>query len=202
MIKNVVFDFGGVLVEWDPHRLYDDYFGDKEKADWFLANICTMEWNSQMDAGKPFSVGIAELSGLHPEWSTEIHMYYDHWIDMMGNQIPGMQDLVLDLKHKGFRLFGLTNWSAETFPLVEHRYEIFSHLDGMIVSGYEHRIKSSADYFALFLDRFSLTAEECLFIDDNQANVDGAIRIGMNAVRFQNAEQLKEFLKESVVTKR
>ena len=134
-----------------------------------------------------------EIAKEFPEWSAEIHMYRDHWIDMMGNQIPGMEDLIVEFKNKGYKLFGLTNWSAETFPLVKHRYKIFGHLDGMLVSGYEHMIKPGIGYYKLLLEKFFLKAEECLFVDDNQANVDAAISVGMNAVRFQNAEHLKDF---------
>ena len=191
MIKAIVFDFGGVLVDWNPHHVYDAYFGSKEKADWFLANICNMEWNVQMDAGKPFAQGIAELSARYPEWSKEIQMYFDRWIEMMGDQIPGMEELVLELKGKGYRILGLTNWSCETFCQVRHKYPIFGLMDGMLVSGEEHMIKPSEEFFRLLLERFSLKAEECLFVDDNAANVEGALRIGMHAVRFHNAFQLR-----------
>lgn len=190
-INCVVFDYGGVLVDWNPHHLYDAYFGSKEKTDWFLANICTMEWNVQMDAGKPFAQGIAELTALHPEWTREIQMYFDRWIEMMGEQIPGMEALVRELKGKGYRVLGLTNWSSETFCQVRHSYPVFDLMDGMLVSGEEHLIKPSEAFFRLLLERFSLQADECVFIDDNPANVDGARRVGMHALRFQNAGQLR-----------
>ena len=156
MIKNIVFDFGGVLVDWNPHYLYDGYFGSREKADWFLANICTMEWNVQMDGGKPFAQGIAELSAVHPQWSREIQMYFDRWMDMMGEEIPHMRELIQDLKRRGYRIFGLTNWSAETFCQVRHRYGIFDLLEGMTVSGEEHVTKPDQAIYRRLLERFSL----------------------------------------------
>lgn len=194
MIKNIVFDFGGVLVDWNPHYLYDGYFGSREKADWFLANICTMDWNVQMDGGKPFAQGIAELSAVHPQWSREIQMYFDRWMDMMGEEIPHMRELIQDLKRRGYRIFGLTNWSAETFCQVRHKYGIFDLLEGMTVSGEEHVTKPDQAIYRRLIDRFSLTPGECLFIDDNAANVAGAIQAGMAAVRFTDPATLKEYL--------
>lgn len=198
MINTIVFDFGAVLVDWNPHRLFDPYFGSKEKADWFLTNVCNMEWNVQMDAGKPFAQGIAELQARFPEWSKEIQMYFDRWIDMMGEQIPGMEELVLELKGKGYRVLGLTNWSMETFCQVRHSYRVFDLMDGMLVSGEEHLIKPDPAFFQLLLDRFSLRAGECVFIDDNPDNVAAAIGMGMQGIRFQDAGQTRKELKKLI----
>ena len=194
MITTIIFDFGGVLVDWDPHRMLDAYFGSREKADWFIANICTGEWNAQMDAGKPFSQGIAELSAEYPEWSTEIQAYFDRWIEMIGGEIPGMLEVMIDLKRKGYKMYGLTNWSAETFCQVRHKFEVFDQLDGMLVSGEEKMLKPDPAFFQLLVDRFNLNPAECLFIDDNQPNVDGARRFGLNAIRFRDAATLRKEL--------
>ena len=109
MIKNIIFDYGGVLLDWNPHYLYDPYFGDEEKAEWFLTNICTYEWNAQHDNGKPIAEGVAELIAEHPEWKKEIELYYGDFMKMMGGQIPGMEEYVKELKAKGLRVFGLSN---------------------------------------------------------------------------------------------
>lgn len=194
MIRNIIFDFGGVLVDWDPHRLLDNYFCSREKADWFIANICTGEWNAEMDAGKPFAQGIAELSAKHPEWAHEIQLYFDRWIEMIGGEVPGMLQIVKELKAKGYKLYGLTNWSAETFCQVRHKFEVFDQLDGMLVSGEEKMLKPAPEFFQLLVDRFGINPAESLFIDDNQPNVDGAIAFGINAVRFENAETLRKQL--------
>ena len=141
MTRNIIFDFGAVLVDWNPHYVFDNYFGDRDKADRFLSEICNMEWNSQMDAGKPFDQGVAELSAVHPEWKKEIELYRDRWTDMMGDAVPGMYDLVKSLKDRGLKIYGLTNWSAETFYRICGNYPVFSLLDGKVVSGEEHVIK-------------------------------------------------------------
>ena len=192
MVKNIVFDFGVVLVDWNPHYLYDKHFGSREKADWFLENICTGRWNIQMDGGKPFAEGCAELSAEYPEWRKEIYMFFDRWIEMMADEIPGMRELLGELKAAGYGLYGLTNWSAETFCQVRDRYGVFSLLDGMVVSGEEHIVKPDEAIFKRLLERYGLNAAECIFVDDLQRNVDGAIQAGLQGLLFRGAESLRE----------
>lgn len=200
MIRNIIFDYGAVLVDWNPHHLFDPYFGDPEKTSWFLGNICTMQWNSEVDCGKPMAEAVAQLQALHPEWAKEIDMYFSRWIEMMGGEIPGMYELVSELKENGFGVYGLTNWSSETFCQVRHRYPIFDLMDGMVVSGEEHVIKPDAAIFRILLERYSLEASECLFTDDNPANVTGARAVGLQAVLFESAPQLRKALREMGVT--
>lgn len=197
-MKALVFDFGGVLVDWNPHHLYDSYFGSKEKATWFLENICTNEWNSQMDGGKPFCQGIAELSAQYPEYAKDIEAYFNRWIEMMGTEIEGMYGLLQEYKAKGYTLLGLTNWSSETFCQVKDVYPIFKLLDGMVVSAEEHCIKPSPRIYQILLDRFGLNASDCVFIDDRQPNIDGADAVGMTGILFTSAQDLREKL-ESVL---
>ena len=197
-MKALVFDFGGVLVDWNPHHLYDSYFGSKEKATWFLENICTNEWNSQMDGGKPFCQGIAELSAQYPEYAKDIEAYFNRWIEMMGTEIEGMYGLLQEYKAKGYTLLGLTNWSSETFCQVKDVYPIFKLLDGMVVSAEEHCIKPSPRIYQILLERFGLNASDCVFIDDRQPNVDGADAVGMTGILFTSAQDLREKL-ESVL---
>ena len=195
-MKNIVFDFGGVLVDWNPHHLYDKYFGSVEKAEWFLNNICLYSWNIQMDGGKPFAEGVAELQAEYPEWSEAIAIYHTRWIEMMGGEIEGMADIVRRLKEAGYGVYGLTNWSSETFPLVKDKYAIFKQLDGMVVSGEEHLLKPDAAIYKCLLERYNLQAEESLFVDDNADNVIGARNVGMKAVRFTSVAELERELKD------
>ncbi len=195
-VTTIIFDFGAVLVDWNPHRMLDKYFGSVEKADWFIKNVCTSEWNTEMDGGKPFAQGIAERSAIYPEYAADIQAYYDRWIEMIGGEIPGMREMVAELKAKGYKLYGLTNWSAETFCLVRNEFPVFGLLDGMLVSGEEHLLKPSPEIFQRLVDRFGLTPSECLFIDDNAANVEGSIAFGIPAVRFFGVDSLREDLRE------
>jgi 2-haloacid dehalogenase len=190
MIKNIIFDYGGVLLDWNPHYLYDPYFGDTEKAEWFLTNICTYEWNAQHDNGKPIAEGTAELIGQHPEWEKEIRMYYDDFMKMMGGQIPGMEDFVKSLKAKGYHVFGLSNWSVETFALVRPVYPILDLMEDMVISGVEKVMKPDHRIFELALERFGIKASETIFIDDNPNNVKAANELGIRGILFQSQERL------------
>lgn len=194
MINNIIFDFGAVLVDWNPHYLYDPYFGDAAKAEWFLTEICPYDWNAQCDAGRPIKDITAERVALFPEWEKEIRMYFDRWVDMMGGPIPGMEALVREYKQRGYGVWGLTNWSGETFPLVRHNYPVFDLLDGYVVSGVEKLLKPDARLYRVLLDRYGLKAEECVFIDDNPANTAGAEAVGIKGIVFQGAEQLRKQL--------
>lgn len=188
MIKNIIFDFGGVLADWNPHYLYDAYFGDVKQADWFLENICTSEWNHTMDAGKPFSQAVEELSAKYPEWKEEISIYKTRWAEMMGEDTPGMMDFIKSLKSGGFNLYGLTNWSDETIWAMEH---FMKELDGTVVSGREKVAKPDIEIFRRLLARFSLKSEECLYIDDIQRNLDVAAELGIKGYLFTGPEELK-----------
>ncbi len=184
MIKNIIFDYGGVLLDWNPHYLYDPYFGDVEKAEWFLNNICTYEWNAQHDNGKPIAEGTAELIAEHPEWEREIRLYYDDFMKMMGGQIPGMEELVKGLKVNGYRVFGLSNWSVETFALVRPVYPVLNLMEDMVISGVEKVMKPDHRIFELALNRFGIKAEETIFLDDNPANVQAACELGIKGILF------------------
>ena len=195
-IKNIVFDFGGVLIDWNPRYLYRSYFaGDKERMEWFLQNVCTYPWNIQMDGGKPFAEGVAELTALHPEWAEAIGVYHTRWAEMIGGEVEGTASLIKRLKAAGYRVFGLTNWSMETYPLIRDNYEVFSLFEGVVVSGEEHLLKPDGKIYRCLLERYSLEAAESVFLDDNADNVAGAEAVGMEAVRFVDAQQAEAELK-------
>lgn len=191
--KNIILDFGGVLIDWNPHYLLDGYFGSVDQAEWFIRHICTDAWNAEIDKGKPFAQAVEERVALFPEWEKEIRLYHTGWIRMIGEEIPGMYALECALKDAGYRLYGLTNWAAETFSLVRGK-RIFSILDGMVVSGEEGLLKPGPEIYRTLLARYSLQAGECLFVDDRQPNVDGARAVGIDAVLFTGAEALQALL--------
>ena len=194
MIRHLIYDFGAVLVDWDPRRLYVPYFGDEARADWFLTEICPYEWNAQVDAGRSLKEVTEERVALFPEWEKEIRLYFDRWIDMMGDGIPGMEALVRDYKARGYGAWGLTNWSWETFPLIRDRYPVFGLLDGFVVSGKEKTVKPGPRIYRILLERYGLRAEECIFIDDNPKNTAGAEAVGIRGLVFQDAAQLRRDL--------
>ena len=196
MIRNIIFDFGAVLVDWNPEYLYGPYFNDNDRMKHFLTEICPHSWNAQADAGRSTAEITEERVAMYPEWEKEIRMYFSHWVDMMGGEIPGMEETVAGLKQRGYKLYGLTNWSAETFPLVRSRYPVFELLDGIVVSGEEKIAKPDPEIYRILLRRYGLKAEECIFIDDNPANVKSAEDLGIHGIVFTSAEELKRKLAE------
>ena len=196
MIRNVIFDFGGVLVDWNPRYLYDPYFGDPAKTDHFLEQICPYSWNATVDAGKSTAEATAERIALYPEWEKEIRMYYGEWIKMMNGELPGMRELVAELKDRGYGIYGLTNWSAETFPLIRDTYPIFRLMDGIVVSGEEHTMKPRPEIYRILLDRYALNPSESVFIDDNPDNIAAAETFGIKGIVFSSVGDLRTKLEE------
>lgn len=187
-IKNVIFDFGGVLIDWNPRYLYRGYFDTEEEMEHFLQNVCTDEWNAQQDAGRPFAEGLALLKTKFPKYTEPIDLYYSRWNEMIGGEIKENVDWLRALKADGYKVYGLTNWSAETLPRVMSRYDFFRLFDGIVVSGEEHLVKPDLRIFQLLLDRYHLDPAECLFVDDTAQNIESAERLGMATKRILKKE--------------
>jgi 2-haloacid dehalogenase len=149
-----------------------------------------------MDGGKPFAEGVAELTAQYPEWAEAIEIYHTRWGEMIGGEVEGTADLVRRLKAAGYGVYGLTNWSMETYPMIRDRYEVFSLFDGIVVSGEEYLLKPDKAIYNCLLERYGLQPEESIFLDDNADNVAGAEAVGMKALRFESALQAEQELKE------
>lgn len=194
MIKNIIFDFGGVLLDWNPRYLYKSYFNNDEEMEHFLADICNGEWNIRQDAGRPFAEAVKELQAKFPEYAEAIQMYDDDWEKMLKCELPESIDLLKELKFMGYGIYGLTNWSAEKIGYAFANYSFFSLFDGIVVSGVEKVVKPDRKIYEILLERYSLKPGECVFIDDNPDNVDMAKVLGINAIRFDNIGNVKEHL--------
>lgn len=195
-IKAIIFDLGGVLIDWNPSYVFDTMFDSEEEKKHFFENICTSDWNEMQDAGRSLKEATEELVARHPEWKEYIEAYYGRWTEMLGGPIHGTVEIFRQLKEKGhYKLYALTNWSAELFPIALERYDFLHWFDGRVVSGEEKMRKPHPEFYALTLDRFGLKAEETLFIDDNLRNIKAAEAIGIKSIRFESSEQLKEQLK-------
>lgn len=192
-IKNIIFDFGGVLLNWDPKILYKNHFSKEEDMLHFLENVCTNEWNLKQDEGRTFNEAINELLSKYPQFKKEIELYHSNWIEMVAGKINENCYLIPFLKEK-YRLFGLTNWSAETFPLVYEKYPFFKELEGIVVSGEEKTIKPNLEIYQILLNRFSINSSESLFIDDNQDNIIAAQKLGFKTIHFGAEVNLKDEL--------
>jgi len=195
MIDTIIFDFGGVLVDWNPRYVYRDYFRDDEKMEWFLENICTDPWNIEQDRGRSLKEATELLVEQFPEWETEIRMYYGEWETMLKDAIHETVEILFELKKK-YKIYGLTNWSAETFPIALDRFEFFQVFDGILVSGKEKLIKPDEKIFERMMGKFHLKPENCLFIDDNLKNVEASRAFGIETIHFLNPEDLRSKLVE------
>lgn len=196
-IKNIIFDFGGVLMDWNPRYFYKDYFNDDEKMEFFLRNIATDEWNAEQDRGRSLAEGTEILIAKFPEWETEIRAYYDNWTTMLRSDIPENVAVLRQLKHSDYELFGLTNWSAETFPYALTNYDFFEIFNGkIVVSGEEKLIKPDTKIWQVLLEKYSIQSNESLFIDDNPKNIEVAKNLGFITVHITEETNLAEELRE------
>tara|TARA_B110000858_G_scaffold9942_1_gene10385 strand:- start:1295 stop:1909 length:615 start_codon:yes stop_codon:yes gene_type:complete len=191
-IKTIIFDLGGVLIDWNPEYLYLDIFeGDRVKMNAFFKQVCTMDWNENQDAGYPLSKATEDRIALFPEYETLIKIYYGRWEEMLGEAITGsvqiLKKLINDPK---FRVVALTNWSAETFPVALKRFDFLHWFEGIVVSGTEKTRKPYPEIYQITLDRFNIAPSETLFIDDNLRNIKGAEALGINGIHFSTPEKL------------
>lgn len=191
---NVVFDIGGVLIDWNPAYLYRKLLPDEGSVARFLAEVCTSSWNEQFDAGTLFAEGIAERSARFPEHAELIEAYWSRWHEMLGGEVEGTSQVLARLKAAGVPVHAISNWSAETFPRAEAIFPFLGDFDVLVVSGRERLIKPHAGIFDLFLERANVRAQDCIFIDDNLANIAAASRLGFQTEHFQTAAALERRL--------
>ena len=191
-IKTIIFDLGGVLIDWNPEYLYLDIFGgDRVKMNAFFEHVCTMDWNENQDAGYPLAQATEDRIALFPEYEILIKKYYGQWEEMLGEAISGsVQVLKKLIENPNFRVVALTNWSAETFPVALKRFDFLHWFEGIVVSGTEKTRKPYPEIYQITLDRFNIAPSETLFIDDNLRNIKGAEALGINGIHFSTPEKL------------
>ncbi|NNE27901.1 MAG: HAD family phosphatase [Saprospiraceae bacterium] len=201
-ISNIIFDLGGVLIDWNPEYLYKDLIPDPDRRVWFLQNVCTMDWNVQQDAGRSWSTAILELQKRFPEWEIEIASYFERWVEMLNGPIQETVEILRHFKKSpDYEIYALTNWSAETFPYALERYDFLSWFKGIVVSGIEKTRKPFPDIYNILLERYNLSPESCLFIDDNLDNIEAAQRLGIFAHHFTSPARLIEELSQLDIIK-
>jgi 2-haloacid dehalogenase len=196
-IDTIIFDLGGVLIDWNPEYVYLDVFnGDREKMKWFFDHICTHDWNENQDAGYSLAKATEERVALFPEHEELIRMYYGRWVEMLGEAIFDTVDILDNLvSKKQHKIVALTNWSHETFPIALEHFEFLHWFEGIVVSGEEKTRKPFKEIYETTLNRFNIKAEQSIFIDDNLRNIEAANALGINGVHFKNSKLLIEQLK-------
>jgi 2-haloacid dehalogenase len=194
-IDTVIFDLGGVLIDWNPRHLYRKIFKDEQEITWFLENICTSEWNDHQDAGRTFAEATEELVAKHPEWESPIRAWYDRWEETISGPIHETVEILQHFKDaKTHRLYALTNWSAESFPVAQKMFDFLGWFDGIVVSGEEKTRKPFPEFYRILFNRYSVTPSRAVFIDDNIKNVAGGREMGLNVIHFQSPMQLRNEL--------
>ncbi len=190
-MKNIIFDFGNVLVGWTPEAFYTQYFNSSSEARYFMQHICSASWRNRIDAGENQDLCIEELCREYPQYNEAIRAYKNRWEEMFPGEIEGMREVVAMVKQNPeHRVYGLTNWSMETFPQAKKRFGILQMIDNYVVSGDVGLVKPDKRIFELLLQRFDLKASESVFIDDNADNVAAAKELGIEGIVFQSAQQL------------
>ncbi len=197
MINTIIFDLGAVLIDWNPHHLYRKLITDDEQRQHFLDNICTSDWNEEQDAGRSLKEGTELLVAKHPEHEENIRAFYSRWDEMLAGPIQGTVDVFKAIKESGkYKIYALSNWSAETFEIAQQKFEFLNWFDGLVVSGLEKIRKPDPAFYQLLLDRYQVKPDEALFIDDNYRNILAAEALGIQSIHFTSAEELKSALKK------
>jgi len=201
MINTIIFDLGKVLINWEPRNLFRKIFTDEKEMEYFLSEVCTMDWNEQQDAGRSWQDGIDLLVPQFPKYKKEINAYFDRWEEMLGGEISGTVEILKDLKASGkYRIYGLTNWSAETFPIAIKQFDFLNWFEGILVSGDEGIKKPDPAIYELLLERYSIDRKTALFIDDSLRNVRAAEKVGLKSIHFIGPESLKASLNDLLNT--
>jgi 2-haloacid dehalogenase len=189
-VDTIIFDVGKVLYQWDIRNLYAKLIADPAELDHFLGNVLTLEWHDQHDAGRPLSEMVAELTARHPGHQALIAQYVPRWLETIPGPVPGMLDLVERLALMGYPIFGITNFGVEFWDMFRPTAPVFDLFQDIVVSGAEKLTKPDPAIYRLAIDRFGIDPARALFIDDREANIEGAIRCGLQGHVFSDAETL------------
>lgn len=196
LTKAIIFDFGGVLLDWNPRNLYRRYFqNDTTAMEHFLAEVNFAAWNAEQDRGRTFAEGVQILSKQFPHHRQLIHAYHEHWEESIVGPIHETIDILRLLKHKEYPLYGLSNWSGETFPIARRLYNFFDLFDDILISGEVGLIKPEPAIFDLMLDKIKRSAQDCIFIDDSPVNIAIADRLGFVTIQYTSPSGLETALR-------
>ena len=201
MIKNLIFDFGKVLVDYDFERTISGFFTDKAEADEFCSIFTSPEFLDRCDKEDiPFDDIIRDMQQKYPQYADQAVMFGEHYVDYVLGEVVGIREILVEMKNRGYKLYGLTNWCSKVHDVMK-KFDIFQLLDDRIISSEEHLIKPDVAIYNRLCEKFDLRPEECVFADDKMPNVIGAISAGMHAIHFHNAQQYKRELETLIAEK-
>lgn len=194
-IKNLIFDFGKVLVDYDFDLFFKQHIPDDQKRNLFYHLLNNENVQQIVDRElEPFDDLVGHMIEQHPEFKQELSIFRDRYTEIVTNEVPDMSQLLDQLKSEGFALYGLTNWCSKVHLTIA-QFPIFRKLDGWVISSEEHLIKPEPEIYLLLCQRFNLLPEECLFTDDRPENIQGAQSVGMKAILFHSASQYEKELR-------
>lgn len=200
MIKNLIFDFGKVLVDYDFDLFFKKYIPNTERREKFTPILHNNYVQQLLDReAQPLSEIMGNLISQYPEYKHEIRLFSERYTEIITNEIDGMHELLTQLKREGFKLYGLSNWCSRVYETIE-QFEIFNLLDGYIVSCEEKVIKPEPEIYLRLFNRFNLNPSECIFTDDKIENIEGSKRMGMEGIVFQNTTQYEQELRQLLLT--
>lgn len=198
MIKNLIFDFGKVLVDYDFVAFFQKMIPDADRCKAFTPLLFNEEIQQLLDReAKPFNEIMEEVIEQHPSFESEIRMFNEHYTEIVTEEVKGMRELLTQLKMEGYKLYGLTNWCSKVYQTIE-QFEIFKLLDGYVISSEEKVIKPEPEIYQRLFAKFNLCPEECIFTDDKEENIIGSERLGMKGIVFKNAKQYEEELRQMI----
>ena len=193
----IVFDLGGVLIDWNPAYVYKTIFSTEKEMNNFFEQVCTSDWNEEQDAGRPLAEATELLVKQFPEQETNIRIYYNRWEEMLGGPVEDTVEVFRELRNNANqKIYALTNWSAETFPIALQKYDFLHWFNGRLVSGEEKTRKPFMDIYEKLIERFSINPHTAIYIDDNKRNLYPAKELGMHIIHFNSAQQLRKELQE------
>ncbi len=195
-VKNIVFDLGGVLIDWNPRYLYRKVFQTEKEVEFFVTQVCHSEWNEQQDGGRPFADAIKEATQRHPKFEKEIHLYFERWSEMIAGDIGGTVNILKTIHGQNkYSLFALTNWSAETFHFAYDGFDFMKLFRKIIVSGRIHLKKPDPAIFHHLCRECAIQPEESVFIDDAPKNIEAARKLGFLTHHYVSTDSLLSYLK-------
>ena len=196
MKKTIIFDLGSVLIEWDRRALFTKLFNNVNELDYFLTEVCSLEWNSQIDLGMSFEKAVQERILEFPDYAPQIQAYIERWEEMIPGPIPGAVKILEELREAGYPLAALSNWSAETFPKVRDRFEFLNWFNPLLISGEIGLIKPGAEIFQYLLNIINKNAVNCIFIDDHLPNIQMAEELGFETIFYSSPKELRTCLEQ------
>ena len=191
-IKNIIFDFGGVLIDWNPHYLIDEFDDHSREIQILFDIICSRTWNNNLDIGYSFPKACQELKDMFPKYEHVVQAMIDRWDEMLGKQYQKSVELIYKLKSKGYKIYGLSNWCQDTIHYAFEKFSFFKDFDGILVSGFEKIAKPNPKFYKLLLNKYDLKASESLFIDDRIENVEGARKVGISTILFDDENTIEK----------